>query len=706
MLRAEARRRRRAARGTCMSIVVRALVLVALVASALGCGVPIHAVPSQLAPNPRGVLLAGASEVDVTPPPGLGTWGHGPDARPSRGHRGRLRCRVVYLEDAPGERVALVPCDFAAIDQHLQRRIGELVVAETGLGADRIVMSATHTHGGPGHYFAETNYSGLFSGRQHGYDPRFVDWLARRIADAILDAARDAKPARIAWFSGEVNRGDGTGATIGQNRSLAAHCENDDPMHGAPSTCRRADVDAAAEVDGRLDLLRIDVEEDGTLRPLALYATFPVHGTAVPNTNVFFEADLWGFAATYVAARLGDRGPFVAALANGAEGDVRPSYSTQGWDEARRLGTLLGERIVAAHAASVDYEENPRIVIAYRDVELPRAAEPDGEGRLCRSGRLGRSAPGGSEEGRTGRYGPRWHEGMTEPPQRGCQAPKGRFFAHRFASLGFPEVAPLQLVGIGPGTLVAHPWEITTAAGRRLRARVAATLSGSGPVALIGLSNQYLQYLTTPEEYAQQHYEGASTLFGPDTLAVVSGHFAELARALRASREGAPPSIHMLSFETTRPVVRRVFSEATQLPPRIDIDVPFLTRFEDHVALVLEFVAGPTSSMRTDGGVLARVERRDASGAWVQASDANGRALDDRHEDLLFEHLHHARREGRRHVAIPYEPEGRTRPRDYHDLYRVLWVPAQGTPAGEYRIVLFGAGVERPGPGVAFEGRP
>ena len=30
-------------------------------------------------------------------------------------------------------------------------------------------------------------------------------------------------------------------------------------------------------------------------------------------------------------------------------------------------------------------------------------------------------------------------------------------------------------------------------------------------VAIVGLANQYISYFTTPEEYALQHYEGAST---------------------------------------------------------------------------------------------------------------------------------------------------------------------------------------------------
>ena len=55
---------------------------------------------------------------------------------------------------------------------------------------------------------------------------------------------------------------------------------------------------------------------------------------------------------------------------------------------------------------------------------------------------------------------------------------------------------------------------------------------------LVGLTDSYLQYVTTPEEYALQHYEGASTLYGPHTAELLGNHLACLAPSLYAP--GAP----------------------------------------------------------------------------------------------------------------------------------------------------------------------
>jgi hypothetical protein len=51
-------------------------------------------------------------------------------------------------------------------------------------------------------------------------------------------------------------------------------------------------------------------------------------------------------------------------------------------------------------------------------------------------------------------------------------------------------------------------------------------------VAVVGLSNDYLGYFASEHEFAKQHYEGASTLYGPDQAQFAIDHLVRLARAL------------------------------------------------------------------------------------------------------------------------------------------------------------------------------
>ena len=57
-------------------------------------------------------------------------------------------------------------------------------------------------------------------------------------------------------------------------------------------------------------------------------------------------------------------------------------------------------------------------------------------------------------------------------------------------------------------------------------------ISGDIDVVIAGLSNTYADYITTPEEYSVQRYEGASTIYGPYTLPAYIQEFNKLAVAL------------------------------------------------------------------------------------------------------------------------------------------------------------------------------
>ncbi|KAI6661045.1 Neutral ceramidase-like [Oopsacas minuta] len=85
--------------------------------------------------------------------------------------------------------------------------------------------------------------------------------------------------------------------------------------------------------------------------------------------------------------------------------------------------------------------------------------------------------------------------------------------------------------------MIGVPGEFTTMSGRRLRDAVYETLVKEGmtngsQVVIAGLSNVYSDYITTYEEYQEQRYEAASTIFGPHTLSAYIQQYRKLASAL------------------------------------------------------------------------------------------------------------------------------------------------------------------------------
>jgi neutral ceramidase len=65
------------------------------------------------------------------------------------------------------------------------------------------------------------------------------------------------------------------------------------------------------------------------------------------------------------------------------------------------------------------------------------------------------------------------------------------------------------------------------------------TWTSDSHIVIAGLSNSYTHYIATYEEYQQQRYEGASTLYGPHTLAAYQQIFDDLATKL-ARNESVP----------------------------------------------------------------------------------------------------------------------------------------------------------------------
>ncbi|XP_022999686.1 neutral ceramidase 2-like [Cucurbita maxima] len=138
--------------------------------------------------------------------------------------------------------------------------------------------------------------------------------------------------------------------------------------------------------------------------------------------------------------------------------------------------------------------------------------------------------------------------------QVGCQKPKtvlldtGEMFEpYAWA----PAILPIQILRLGKLIILSVPGEFTTMAGRRLREAVKETLISNGNgefdddthVVIAGLTNAYSQYVATLEEYEQQRYEAASTLYGPHTLSAYIQEFKKLAIAIAKGEKIAKPIV-------------------------------------------------------------------------------------------------------------------------------------------------------------------
>ncbi|CAM1500921.1 Fc.00g100830.m01.CDS01 [Cosmosporella sp. VM-42] len=114
--------------------------------------------------------------------------------------------------------------------------------------------------------------------------------------------------------------------------------------------------------------------------------------------------------------------------------------------------------------------------------------------------------------------------------QIACQAPKPILLDVGEAHKPYewtPNIVDIQTFRVGQLIIIVSPGEATTMAGRRWKNAVATTasqmfhdeLGGEPPIVVLGApANSYTHYISTEEEYGIQRYEGASTLYGPNTL--------------------------------------------------------------------------------------------------------------------------------------------------------------------------------------------
>lgn len=238
---------------------------------------------------------------------------------------------------------------------------------------------------------------------------------------------------------------------------------------------------------------------------------------------------------------------------------------------------------------------------------------------------------------------------------------------------------PFQLFRIGQLAILGLPWEVTTVSARRIRALLMAELGAVGIDTLViaGLVNDYVHYLTTREEYATQQYEGASTLYGPWTLAAVQQEGLKLARALRSGEPqgdaldpGARANLALAAGPQDTPHPSGAVGTVIR-QPAAEVRQGETVRFE--------IVAGhPANDLRLQDSY-ATVERQTASGEWTPV-------VEDRAPELLY----FWKPQVENPVAI--EP-----PLSSSGSAEAAWAVPGNAPAGTYRIRMTGASRSQPG---------
>jgi neutral ceramidase len=564
----------------------------------------------------------------------------------------RLRARAFIVSDpASGRRIAYVNTDLGAMFQSVKLEVVKRLQAKYGAlyGHENVMLAATHTHSGNAglsHYalyqLASADNS-LF-----GYSSQAFNAVVSGIVAAIDRAHQNLAPGTIDLTSGEL-------ATATRNRSLAGYQANSDAGHYAHDTDKT--------------MLQLRFRKDNG-REIGLLNWYAIHPTALSMKQTKISSDSKGYAELFFerskGADYGASETFVAAFSNSNEGDVVSShgnaYSAPGYqgssDEyanvevdgsrqlqmAQALYQQAGQRL----SGRIDYRHQWTGMSGF--VVRPEFSKASAV-TLCTPSR-GYAFAAGGENGPSNIPG--ISEGMTHDNTNigsafqaflnGSPTAGAVLFAFGVLALPFddpcqwakptllatgaldwvPKVLPHQVFVVGPLAIVGLPYEATTMSGRRIRAQVMKQLAGSGvtTVVIAGLANSYSGYLTTPEEYATQQYEGASTEFGPFAEPAVEQIVSDLASALAQGRgvadTGTPPDKSRQAF-AERPGV--VFDDKPLFQQFGQVLVQPAASYARGGKVVATFRGGhPKNNLRTQDTFL-KVERWNGSSWQTVAND-------------------------------------------------------------------------------------
>ncbi len=309
------------------------------------------------------MLKAGTSAATITPERPSYMQGYGNRVGRATGTRDPLEARVIALDDGTTA-AAIVSVDLLGLDAASVARIRDAAAQASFIPPGNVIVVCSHTHAGPA----------IQTAGELAVDGEYLEWLERRLGDAVAEAAASMVPVT-------VGAGEGR-ADFNVNRRLR---RQDGSVGGA---------NPSGAVDHRVRVLRLDraagPPAPGTLGgsvlpqgdPVAVLFSFACHSTVLMSANYRYSGDYPGAARRFVESAYAPSGT-VAAFLPGCFGNARPHLLTRdggfraGSDhELTVLGRILGSEVVSV-AERLECEPVDDIAAASREVVLPYSHVPD-----------------------------------------------------------------------------------------------------------------------------------------------------------------------------------------------------------------------------------------------------------------------------------------------------------------------------------------
>ncbi len=400
------------------------------------------------------------AKVNITPPVGIDLIGFWDRKNPSIGIHDDLYSRALVLDDGEKE-IALITADLLAVSSNFVASLREMVKERTGIAEKNILFATTHTHSGP---------STDIPRKDPPPDQAWLSVLKRKIAGVAYLAWKNKRGAQLGFGQSRLE-----GLSVNRRERTS---EGEIILGSNPE----------GEIDYTLGVIGI---KDTSGNPRGALMNYACHPVVLGYDNLLISADYPGYA-TEMLERIKGEG-FIAMFTNGATGDINPRDALKGFEEARRMGQIIGaesfkilERISFTSDIKLDIESEslelplnplPTLEIAERMVEERREEanklEKEGADKLHQ---------------KLAWYKLNWAEQVLELVKSGKRVVKVPF--------------EVQVITLGDTMLIALPGEAFVKLGLEIKERLERY-----PTLLIGYANGCIGYIPSPEAYEQGGYE-------------------------------------------------------------------------------------------------------------------------------------------------------------------------------------------------------
>jgi len=384
-------------------------------------------------------VRAGVGIVDITPAVGTLIAG-GLRPRTSTGIASPLHAKALLIQ-AGGCKVGFVALDLAVLPKEPIAEALGIVESKTRMAPGNVMVACTHTHNGP--------YTGPIFGSEEGLDPDYMAALPASIAEAVVSADADLRPA-------ELGVGDGEETGIQHYRRVRLR------DGGVTNTWLAPDpeqvVGPAGEVDPQVGVLLVRSPADGVIAALT---NFTCHVNAGVGDACLIHGSYASFLAEALEGKIGGRSIFLP----GACGNINPSASAQ------EMGRVLAEDVVKIVGG---IRTSGEACLAARKVEIEL---PLRDFSKLRIDAIRRTWPSGEDV-----FVREWkllHE-AGEKSVRTC----------------------LQVIAVSNAAYVGIPGELFVELGREIKRR-----SPFEHTYIVELANDYIGYIPTRRAFDEGGYE-------------------------------------------------------------------------------------------------------------------------------------------------------------------------------------------------------